>query len=311
MQRLSASKILVTGAAGFIGSHIVEEAIKQGVYVVGVDNLVAGKLDNLQEALKSPLFEFRQANIEKDSMLSKSYPDIEVIFHNAASKCTVCRANPTVDLMTNALGTLRVAEAAMEIGAHLVHASTGSTNRGNPRSFYGVSKLTAEHYIKLLGLEGLKYSGLRYHHVFGPRQAYDDLGGVIPIFIRNVAMNQPIRIFGDGTQVRYFTFVKDVVEANFIVANKGPLKSTVDLAASEVCTIYELASLIRMGMTISTHPIKCYPEKPGDIYDFTIYRRQMEDLGWTPKNGFHHNLQKTIDWYVENVWRYSCNMKGR
>jgi UDP-glucose 4-epimerase len=311
MKKLSAGKILVTGAAGFIGSHIVEEALKQGVHVVGIDNLVAGKLDNIQEALRSPYFEFRQAGVQHDLRLANLYPDVEVIFHNAASKCTVCRARPDVDLIFNALGTLRVAEAAQNIGAKLVHASTGSTNQGRPESYYGISKLAAEHYVKALGKEGLDFVILRYHHVFGPRQPYDDLGGVIPIFIRNTMWNQPIRIYGTGKQVRYFTFVEDVVNANFMAANAEMGNDTIDLASSEGRTILELAYTIREMVDKPDHPIIWFPRRIGDIDDFEISWSGMDRLGWDVKHNFKHNLQKTINWYTNHIRRFSCNTKGR
>jgi nucleoside-diphosphate-sugar epimerase len=275
MQKLLADKILVTGAAGFIGSHIVEEAIKQGISVVGVDNLVAGKLDNLQDALRSPLFEFRQANVQHDLRL----PD------------------PAVDLMSNALGTLRIAEAAMKMGAHLVHASTGSTNRGNPKSFYGVSKLAAENYLRVLGSEGLEYSCLRYHHVFGPRQPYDDLGGVIPIFIRNVLFNQPIQIHGLGTQTRYFTYVDDVVKANFILANSLVRNSIMDVASERPTTIGSLAVIIRRMVGKPHHEIEYTSPRLSDIEDFIIDRDPITRLGWYEDDTFEDNLTKTIKWY--------------
>jgi nucleoside-diphosphate-sugar epimerase len=297
MQKLLADKILVTGAAGFIGSHIVEEAIKQGISVVGVDNLVAGKLDNLQDALRSPLFEFRQANVQHDLRLPALYPDVQVIFHNAASKCTVCRVDPAVDLMSNALGTLRIAEAAMKMGAHLVHASTGSTNRGNPKSFYGVSKLAAENYLRVLGSEGLEYSCLRYHHVFGPRQPYDDLGGVIPIFIRNVLFNQPIQIHGLGTQTRYFTYVDDVVKANFILANSLVRNSIMDVASERPTTIGSLAVIIRRMVGKPHHEIEYTSPRLSDIEDFIIDRDPITRLGWYEDDTFEDNLTKTIKWY--------------
>jgi UDP-glucose 4-epimerase len=308
MQKLLADKILVTGAAGFIGSHIVEEAIKQGVCVVGVDNLVTGKLDNLQDALRSPLFEFRQANVQHDIRLPELYPDVQVIFHNAASKCTVCRVNPAVDLMSNALGTLRIAKAAMEMGAYLVHASTGSTNQGNPKSFYGVSKLAAEHYLRVLSSEGLNYSGLRYHHVFGPRQPHDDLGGVVPIFIRNVLLNQPIQIHGLGTQTRYFTYVKDVVKANFMLANSPIRDSIMDVASERRTTIDSLAVIIRRMVGKPHHEIEYTPSRLGDIEDFIIDRDAITKLGWYEDDTLETNLTKTIKWYRRLLlWR----TKGR
>ena len=153
------SKALVTGGAGFIGSHIVEELLKQNIHTVCIDNFVGGKEINISKFRENPLFEFIEADISNYPAINKHFKDVEVVFHNAASKCTVCRIDPYLDLEVNAKGTFNVLEASRENGVKkIVHASTGSVyGEGrifpqtedhplNPTSFYGVSKLAGEKY---------------------------------------------------------------------------------------------------------------------------------------------------------------------
>ena len=303
MERLQASKILVTGAAGFIGSHICEEAVKQGVYVIGIDDMSNGDMDNLRSLFENPLFEFQQGDVTSDLDGVKAHDNIQVIFHEAASKCTVCRTTPMRDCLVNAYGTLKIGQLARDMQARLIHASTGSVNHNNPQNFYGVSKMAGEKYLQVLSNEGLEYTGLRYYHVFGPRQQWHDLGGVIPIFIRNVFFDQPIKIFGDGFQVRYLTYVKDVVDANFRLANLPAFNGCMDVASDCGIGIFELSQLIAYMMDKLRHPIRFSPKRMGDISDFNIDTSIIRSTGWEIPRPFEYNLKHTIDWYVEQFRR--------
>ncbi len=143
MLKLSGKKYLVTGAAGFIGSHVVEELVSQGKDVVCIDNLAAGSSNNFLPWWDEKLCTFREIDIggNHTGLLLPHFEGVDGVFHLAASKCTICRENPRRDLIVNAWGSFCVFEAAREVGAKVVHVSTGSVNHGRPVSLYGVSKL--------------------------------------------------------------------------------------------------------------------------------------------------------------------------
>ena len=308
--KLDFSKALVTGGAGFIGSHIVEELLKRGIKVVSVDNLLAGKLENISLFQDNPEFEFVCCDVTNYTELEPHFKDVNVVFHNAASKKTVCMRDPMRDLSINAQGTFNVLEASRKYGVKkFVHASTGSvygepiyfpTNEEhplNPTSLYGVSKLAGEKYVKLAEtLYDMNIAILRYHHVYGPRQEYSDIGGVIPIFIRRLLRDQPPIIHGDGTQLRSFTYVKDVVEANFLVAAKEESKGEVYNVASGIkVTINELANKLMDIMGKRFDPI--YDEwMIGDILKFDIDNSKLRKLGFEFRFSFEGGLKDTIDW---------------
>ena len=308
--KLDFSKALVTGGAGFIGSHIVEELLKRGIKVVSVDNLLAGKLENISLFQDNPEFEFVCCDVTNYTELEPHFKDVNVVFHNAASKKTVCMRDPMRDLSINAQGTFNVLEASRKYGVKkFVHASTGSvygepiyfpTNEEhplNPTSLYGVSKLAGEKYVKLAEtLYDMNIAILRYHHVYGPRQEYSDIGGVIPIFIRRLLRDQPPIIHGDGTQLRSFTYVKDVVEANFLVAAKEESKGEVYNVASGIkVTINELANKLMDIMGKRFDPI--YDEwMIGDILKFDIDNSKLRKLGFEFRFSFEEGLKNTIDW---------------
>jgi len=159
MVKLNYNSALVTGGAGFIGSHICEELLNQNIKVTCLDNFVAGKMENINEFMGNPNFKLVKADVADLDSIKDAFKDIEVVFHNAASKCTVCRVDPKLDLIVNAYGTFNVYEASRLSGVKkVVHASTGSVygealyfpqdekHPYNPVSFYGVSKLCGERY---------------------------------------------------------------------------------------------------------------------------------------------------------------------
>ena len=228
---------LVTGAAGFIGSHIVDKLLQMGVKVIAVDNLSAGSMMNIPHK-KNNHFTFYDYDISKKIMMYDIFKNhkIDIIFNNAASKKNICLLNPARDLEVNTLGTLNLLELSVEFSViKFIHASSGSVygeakvmpqteeHPIDPVSYYGVSKLAGERYVKVFNhLHGLNTTILRYFHVYGPRQdSKMDTGGVISIFIHRALQNEPIFIHGDGSQERSFTYVKDVVDANIIVAESN------------------------------------------------------------------------------------------
>ena len=286
-------KALVTGGAGFIGSHICDALLKEGHEVVCVDNLVAGKAENIEHL--SGAFEFRKIDVID---LPPSLMDgIDVVFHEAASKCTVCMDNPALDLAVNAQGTLHVLQCAQRAGVKkFVHASTGSVNNGRPVSFYGVSKQAGESYVRVFN-GGIDCNVLRYYHVYGPRQDDSDKGGVIPIFIRKALAGEPIIVHGDGLQVRHFTHVSDVVAANLWMLDVS-LKYTreFDLISDTKVTIIALAHMIK-ELTGSNSEIVFADEKQGDIRSFSATNDAIKMTGFKFGKKFEKGLIETVEWY--------------
>jgi len=314
MMQLKYDSCLVTGGAGFIGSHICEEVLKQGKRVICLDNMVAGKEENIALFMNHPNFTFAKANVSSLDEIEKWFEGIDVVFHNAASKATVCREDPQKDLLVNAWGAWCVFEASRRRAVKkVIHASTGSVygesqyvpqdenHPLNPRSFYGVSKLAGERYLAaFLEYYDLHYSVIRYYHVYGPRQESGNWGGVIPIFIRRAYEGLPLIIYGDGSQQRSFTYVKDDVNANILLANSEQSDGETYNAASGIkVTILELAQMVLKLMKRSDLEIQFQPWKPGDIKVFEVNNRKIKALGISFETNFERGLKATIDWYSQ------------
>jgi nucleoside-diphosphate-sugar epimerase len=283
-------KALVTGAAGFIGSHIAERLIKDGHKVRTTDDLSAGYIKNIPN--KSEFLLSDITHIDVDFVARSLLSDVDVVFHNAASKKNICLNNPVRDLEVNGGGTLKLLMACRKYGVKkFVHASTGSVygevhgvtteeTLCNPVSHYGVSKLAGERYVNMFS-EWLDTTILRYFHVYGPRQESDpNLGGVVAVFKQQIKEGKPITIHGSGKQVRSFTHVDDVVEAN-MRAWKRPeaIWEIYNCASGHYTTINELAKKLikESGKDIE---VRYEPELEGDIFNFNIDNSKIKrDLG--------------------------------
>ncbi|MEK6968454.1 MAG: SDR family NAD(P)-dependent oxidoreductase [Nanoarchaeota archaeon] len=304
-------KAIVTGGAGFIGSHIVEALLKHDIEVISVDNYVGGKEENIALFKKNKKFTDIHGDVADREHMKQLMPGVDIIFHNAASKKNVCITDPNRDLMTNALGTLTLLQLSQEYGVKkFVHASTGSVygeavvlpqsedHPLRPRSYYGVSKLAGERYVDVFNsLHSLNTTILRYFHVYGPRQESSDYGGVIAIFNRNImAGKQPI-IFGDGTQERSFTHVHDVVQANMLAATKPESEGEVYNVASGIkITINDTARMLLHFHGSMLEPI--YDDwLVGDIRKFDVKNTKLKSLGLKSFIPFEKGLQDTAKWY--------------
>jgi len=270
-------KALVTGVAGFIGSHIAERLLNNGHEVFGIDNLSAGYRKNIPQ--NCTFIEWDVVRKLDESLLK----NIDVVFHNAASKKNICLNDPERDLDVNGRGTLSLLLACQKAGVKkFVHASTGSVYGDvermteqticNPVSYYGVSKLAGERYVNMFPMDT---TILRYFHVYGDRQESDPyLGGVVAVFKDLISKNEPITIHGTGKQLRSFTHVSDIVEAN-IQAWLQPIskKKIYNVASCEYTSVLELAT--RLGAKL----IKYAAPLEGDIFTFdidnTLIRREL------------------------------------
>ena len=315
---------LVTGGAGFIGSHIVEELVKMGVDTISIDNYFAGKHENLTHLKIYPNFQEVDCDVTDFDKLDRYFRGVEIVFHEAASKKTICLNDPRRDLDINAKGTFNLLELTLKHKTKkFIHASTGSVYGEAqyfpqdekhplvPTSYYGVSKLAGEKYVKAFDhLYGLDTTVLRYFHVYGPRQESSEVGGVVSIFTRLMLASKPITIFGDGTQQRSFTYVKDVVKANLMAAVTPGTKGQVFNCASGIkVTIQELADMIADILGVENQQIIYEDWMPGDIKVFDVDNSKIREiLGIQYITDFKIGLIKTIEWAKNYFLRNASNV---
>lgn len=316
MIKLEYNKFLVTGGCGFIGSHICEELLKQNKNVICVDNMVNCDIKNIEPFLDNPNFTFIEEDIRnlKDDKYEYLFKDLDIIFHEACGKCTVCMIKPDLDLSVNAWGTFVLLELAVKHKIKkFIHASTGSvygepqyfpTDENHPlkpTSYYGVSKLAGERYVEVFGnMYGLNYSILRYFHVYGTRQVSSDYGGVVAIFIKKCLKNEPITIYGTGEQMRSFTYVKDVVNTNFLCVINPDTDGKIYNACSGIqVTIQELCDMVKEKMNCKDLEVKYEDWRKGDIKYFNVSNDKISKLGITFQKNFSEILDDLIVEYKE------------
>lgn len=320
------SKAMVTGGAGFIGSHLVEELVKLGVETISIDNYIAGKHENLAHLAEYPNFHEVECDVTDAEELERHFDGVDIVFHQAASKKTVCLEDPRMDLRINAEGTYNLLTLSRKYPVRkFVHASTGSVYGEAqyfpqdeqhplvPTSYYGVSKLAGEKYAKAFQLlYGLDTTVLRYFHVYGPRQESSEVGGVVSIFARQMLTGEPITIFGDGTQQRSFTYVKDVIKANLLAATAERTKGEAYNCASAIkITIGELAELMAQILNVDDLKINYADWMPGDIKVFDIDNRKLrEHLGLDFLTDFRAGLELTLQW-AANYFREAQHLVQR
>ena len=305
---LAGRKVIVTGGAGFVGSHLCEALVELGADVISLDDLSAGRQGNVALFAGRNNFRFVQKDICSDDAEMKALFDgVDTVFHNAASKKNICLDNPQRDLDVNAGGALNLLQLAIDAGVRkFVHASTGSvygepqifpTTEDHPLapvSYYGVSKLAGERYVDVFRhLYGLDTTILRYFHVYGPRQESNEFGGVVSIFLRRITEGKNPVVFGHGEQVRSFTYVKDLVAANIAAATDAAASGQAYNVASGIrVTINELAK----GMLEILDPdgkLEVEHGEPlvGDIMEFDVANAKIrEELGL----GFEQDFWGTL-----------------
>ena len=290
---LRSKHVVLTGGAGFIGSHLCDALLDRDNTVTCVDNLVgtAGSTRNVAHVLDHPRFRLVAEHV-LDWTERADLTGVDCVFHLAASKNSVALSDPENDLTVNALGTLRLLLRAAHDGvSKFVYASTGSVfgdtslehvedGPKHPVSVYGISKLAGESYCRVVGgTFGLDCTVLRYYHVIGPRQDASDNGGVVPIFVRRCLEERPLRIYGSGAQTRSFTSVRDVVRATMLAATSDRMRHEDFNCASGISvSIQDLADFV-LAETGSAHGIEYAPARPGDIQRFAVNNAKLLRLG--------------------------------
>ena len=304
-------KALVTGGAGFVGSHLVDSLLDDGLHVISIDDYSGGKESNLAHHKNNLKLQEIKCDITNYDELKKYFDGVDIVFHQAVSKMTVCLKDPRRDLQVNAEGTFNLLELSRDFGVKkFVHASTGSVygiakdfptdefHQLNPASYYGVSKLAGEKYVRLFSdLYDLDATILRYYHVYGPRQESSDVGGVVSIFARRALENKPLIIYGDGTQIRSFTYVKDIVNLNKLVAVTPETKGEAYNCASGIkVSIQELANKVLKSLDKENIEITYKDWKIGDIKYFDVSNEKIQSIGASWNNNFEKGLDETLSW---------------
>jgi len=256
---LSYSRILVTGGAGFIGSHIVNRLLQEGFEVIVLDNLSTGRITNIKQHLKNRRFKMIEGDVREEKVVRKALKGVEAVIHEAAiSSVEESIKNPIKTNDINLNGTLNLLNLSVKEGVkRFVFASSASVYGDlnpplredflpKPISPYAVSKLSGEYYCKTFHkIYGLETICLRYFNVYGPRQRNNQYSSVIINFIDNLKKNKPLVIFGDGLQTRDFIYISDVVEANLIaLKSKEGVGEVFNIATGKPITINGLAQTI-------------------------------------------------------------------
>lgn len=318
-------KVLVTGGAGFIGSHLCESLLKKGYRMICLDNLFAGSLDNIKNFLDNPNFKFVKGDVRNKRVVGDLVKRVDIIYHLAAVVGVSVVVNyPLEDISVNTEGTSNVAQAAFKNGkTKVVFASSSEVYGKNEeaplkedsslsiygpttvtRWAYGLGKSIGEHILQAYAEQGLPVSILRYFNTYGPRGINPRYANVIPKFIKQALAGEDITVYGDGTQKRCFCYVKDTVEAT-ISADRKSNGEVINVGNDKEITIKDLAQLIKRLASSNAKVVYIPLDK--------IYEKRFEDtkrrvpsinkakkiLGFTPKIKFEEGLKRTIKWTRE------------
>jgi nucleoside-diphosphate-sugar epimerase len=307
--------ILVTGAAGFIGSHLSNAVLNEGHALRMIDNFATGKRQNLASLTSG---EFIEGDISDLETARRVVQGIDVVFHEAAIP-SVARslAEPLVTHKANIDGTMNLLLAASEAGVRrFVYAGSSSaygdtlelpkieTMPHNPLSFYAHQKLTGEQYCKLFArFKGLETVVLRYFNVYGPKQdPTSKYAAVIPLFIESMLRNEPLTVEGDGTQSRDFTFIEDVVQANLKAMVAPDVSGEVfNVGCGHNYTLLQLIDYLT-SLTNHTPIIKHVASRPGDVaHSLASIEKARKLLGYEPSYTFQRGLEVTTSWYRSHL----------
>ena len=303
---------LITGGAGFIGSHIVEALLGQGHFVRVLDDFDTGSRENL--AAFSGVLELVEGSLEDAGTVRSVMDGIDYVLHQGA-RGSVPRSvsDPIGTHNANVTGTLHVLIAARDAGVRRVVCASSSSVYGEtptlpkeesmlpvPLSPYALSKLTMEQYAALFtSVYGLETVSLRYFNIYGARQNPNlQYSAVIPIFVRNMMNGTPCTIFGDGEQTRDFTYVEDCVRANLLACKADRVSGEVfNIACGSQTSVNELFRTLSDILEYRIPP-SYQLQRPGDVrYSYADVRRAGEALGFKPHTTLLDGLKKTVEWY--------------
>jgi UDP-glucose 4-epimerase len=301
-------RVLVTGGAGFIGSHIVDLLIEKGHDVIVIDNLSTGNKEFINK--KATIYFVDIASPQLEEIFIKEKP-VYVIHLAAQVDITKSIQDPVFDAHINILGTIHLLECCRKFKVQKIIYSSSCAVYGEttdcsiredfmtcPISFYGISKQTPEVYIQLYSqFYGLPFTILRYANVYGPRQTPKGEGGVIAIFMRKALRGEQLLIYGDGEQTRDFVFVKDVATANLLALKRGE-NEIINIGLNQKTSINNLLAMIS-SMTGNSGAIPLYlPVRTGDIlYSQLNNKKARQLLDWKPSYDLLAGLEATMVFY--------------
>ena len=304
-------RVLVTGGAGFIGSHIVDALVEQGHTVSVVDNLAEGSRVNL-----NPDAMFFDVSINDPDGLEKAFAQAnpDVVSHHAAQiSVRNSMYDPTHDAQVNIIGSLNVLQAAVKHGAERIifpstsavyakpnHLPMDETHPLSPESVYGVSKLSVENFIRLYtGTYGIKHKILRYGNVFGPRQNPHGEAGVVAIFTGQFMRGEQPTIFGDGGKTRDYIFVNDIVAANTAALDATGDNETYNIAWGIGVSDFEIFDAVRAASDSCMQP-NYAPVRPGEAQHVRLDSAKAQSaLSWRPQVSLYDGILQVIEHYRE------------
>ena len=305
---MNARRALVTGGAGFIGSHIVERLVTMGIEVVVLDDLSTDRMENIASGATMIV-----GNVCELGDVQKAVQGVDVVFHQAARvSVRDSIANFHEDAAVNLLGTLNVLKAiaserrvrklvyasSMAVYADTDRPPIGENHLTEPLSPYGIAKLASEKYCLQVGARcGIDVLCLRYFNTFGPRQSFTPYVGVITIFVNRLLNGEPPIIFGDGEQIRDFVHVHDVAEANIRAMESEGLRGIYNIGSGSGTTVNAIARWLIDRLAPGIEP-EFAPAQPGELRNSVAdISRAVHELRYRPVGRLEESLDEVIDWW--------------
>lgn len=303
-------KVLITGGAGFIGSHVIEKLLKEDCKITVLDNLHTGLRENVPEGI-----DFIEMDVcDREIVTVLAERSFDAVIHLAGqTMVNVSVDDPYFDAQVNLLGTINLLEACRKTGVKRVIFATTAAAYGDieempvlesfttePTSFYGLSKLTVEKYLQLYHtLHGLEYVALRFANVYGERQGDGGEGGVISIFAKRIANGESISVYGDGNQTRDFIYVGDVAAAICKSLHSANCNSVYNISTKTEVSVNTVVTLFGEISGREIAPVYC-PARSGDIYRSVLSNDQaVTTLDWQPKTSLKEGLARTYQYFFE------------
>jgi nucleoside-diphosphate-sugar epimerase len=313
-------KVLVTGGAGFIGSHIVDKLLERDYEVTILDNFDTGKMENIGAHKERKELKVIRGDIRNIDLVKSTLKDIDVVFHEAAiASVNLSVQNPIASNDVNVTGSLNMLKGSVDAGVKrfifassaAVYGDTSSPMKRedmalNPTSPYGTSKLAAESYASVFyNAYGLETVSFRYFNVYGPRQRFDPnsaYGGAITIFINRLLNNMPPIINGDGEQTRDFVYVEDIVNANMLALTAtGAPGQVFNVGTGESISVNKVAEVLKTALNKKSIENIYGPSRLTDIkHGYSDISKAKKILGYNPSFPINVGLPNLVNWYLNS-----------